>query len=87
MDNREIDKLIKEVDQDVFLNNLSNMKELILKKIKPDSITQKDVLLFFNKLKESNIVKNTLDKNFGEADKMWRSLLKEYKIPNFRLWS
>lgn len=87
MNNQEIDKLIKEVDQDVFLNNISNMKELILKKIKPESVTQKEVILFFNKLKESDIVKNTLNKNFGEADKMWRSLLKEYKIPNFRLWS
>jgi len=87
VNNQEIDKLIKEVDQDVFLNNISNMKELILKKIKPESVTQKEVILFFNKLKESDIVKNTLNKNFGEADKMWRSLLKEYKIPNFRLWS
>ena len=84
---KEIDALIKTIDQDVFLNNLSNMKDQILKTFHSDLIEQKDVLLFFNKLKESNIVKNTLDKNFGEADKMWRSLLKEYKIPNFRLWS
>ena len=71
----------------MYLDNLPKMQEAILKAFPSKVVPQKEAILLFSKLKESGIVGNTLDKNFGEADKMWRSLLKEYNIPNFKLWS
>ena len=87
MDIQELDKLIKELDQESYLNNLSKMKDSILDTFPSNALTQQDALQLFSVIKESGLVASTLDKNFGTADKMWRSLLKEYKIPNYKLWS
>jgi len=87
MNTQNIAKLIIRLDQEIYLNNLSEMKDLILKTIPPDAVKQEDAILLFNKLKDSDLVRNSLAKNFGDVDKMWRSLLKEYKIPSFKLWS